>query len=172
MSTWELLAELALEIDDYALEPLRAERLERLRAQEHGHPAPRRRHGRVSARTSPTTRSTRRSCRTRVPSLPLAGRFTLASFSEHLAGLSLFPEPPQREVSARYRTWAYESAALDLALRQAGSTLHAALDREPEAGAVRGVAAPRRAALAAADRATPGGLPRTALQARPHELLG
>ena len=64
--------------------------------------------------------------------LELAGRFTLASFAEHLAGLSLFPEPPQREVSARYRTWAYESAALDLALRQAHTTLHAALGRDPQ----------------------------------------
>jgi L-alanine-DL-glutamate epimerase-like enolase superfamily enzyme len=66
------------------------------------------------------------------PALPLAGTYTLASFCEHLADLSLFPEPPQREVSARYRTWAYESAALDLALRQAGTTLHAALAREPQ----------------------------------------
>jgi L-alanine-DL-glutamate epimerase-like enolase superfamily enzyme len=63
--------------------------------------------------------------------LPLAGSFTLASFAERLSGLSLFPEPPQREVSQRYRTWAYEAAALDLALRQAGTTLHAALAREP-----------------------------------------
>jgi L-alanine-DL-glutamate epimerase-like enolase superfamily enzyme len=66
------------------------------------------------------------------PSLPLRGSFTLASFAEHLASLDLFPEPPQREVSARYRTWAYESAALDLALRQAGTTLHEVLGREPE----------------------------------------
>ena len=66
------------------------------------------------------------------PYLPLAGRFTIASFCEHLAGLSLFPQPPQREVSAGYRTWAYESAALDLALRQAGETLHGALGRTPE----------------------------------------
>lgn len=65
------------------------------------------------------------------PTLPLAGRFTLASFSAHLAGLELFPQPPQREVSRRYRTWAFESAALDLALRQAGTTLHEALGREP-----------------------------------------
>jgi L-alanine-DL-glutamate epimerase-like enolase superfamily enzyme len=64
--------------------------------------------------------------------LPLAGSHTIGSFSERLAGLSLFAEPPQREVSARYRTWAYESAALDLALRQAGETLHAALGREPQ----------------------------------------
>jgi hypothetical protein len=66
------------------------------------------------------------------PALPLQGRFTLASFCEHLARLPLFPEPPQREVSANYRTWAYESAALDLALRQARSTLHAALARQPQ----------------------------------------
>ena len=63
--------------------------------------------------------------------LPLAGRHTLGSFSELLAGMQLFPEPPQREVSQRYRTWAYESAALDLALRQAGIRLHEALGREP-----------------------------------------
>jgi L-alanine-DL-glutamate epimerase-like enolase superfamily enzyme len=63
--------------------------------------------------------------------LPLAGRWTLASFAERIAELDLFPRPPQREVSRRYRIWAYESAALDLALRQAGTTLHAALEREP-----------------------------------------
>ena len=34
-------------------------------------------------------------------------------------------------MSRRYRVWAYESAALDLALRQAGTTLHEALDRRP-----------------------------------------
>ncbi len=66
------------------------------------------------------------------PSLPLAGSWTIASFSEHLAGLTLFPSPPVREVSERYRTWAYESAALDLALRQARVSLHEALGREPE----------------------------------------
>jgi L-alanine-DL-glutamate epimerase-like enolase superfamily enzyme len=66
------------------------------------------------------------------PSLPLAGTYTVESFSAHLAALELFPEPPAREVSARYRTWAYESAALDLALRQAGMPLYAAVSREPE----------------------------------------
>jgi L-alanine-DL-glutamate epimerase-like enolase superfamily enzyme len=66
------------------------------------------------------------------PSLPLTGSWTLASFAERLAQLDLFPEPPQREVSALYRAWAYESAALDLALRQAGTTLHAALGRDPQ----------------------------------------
>jgi L-alanine-DL-glutamate epimerase-like enolase superfamily enzyme len=61
------------------------------------------------------------------PSLALAGEWTIASFCERLSTLKLFPQEPQREVSQRYRTWAYESAALDLALRQAGTTLHAAL---------------------------------------------
>jgi L-alanine-DL-glutamate epimerase-like enolase superfamily enzyme len=63
--------------------------------------------------------------------LPLQGSWTIGSFSEHLATLDLFPKEPQREVSRRYRIWAYESAALDLALRQAGTTLHEALDRTP-----------------------------------------
>jgi len=65
------------------------------------------------------------------PVLPLAGDWTMRSFSEHIATLDLFPEPPQREVSPLYRTWAYESAALDLALRQAGRPLHEVLGREP-----------------------------------------
>jgi len=65
------------------------------------------------------------------PTLPLAGAYTLAEFCEHLAGLDLFPEEPQRDVSRRYRTWAFESAALDLALCQAEIALHDALGREP-----------------------------------------
>ncbi|HEX4364361.1 MAG TPA: hypothetical protein VHZ75_07400 [Solirubrobacteraceae bacterium] len=65
------------------------------------------------------------------PALPLAGDWTIRSFSEHVATLELFPEPPQREVSQLYRVWALESAALDLALRQAGEPLHAVLGREP-----------------------------------------
>jgi L-alanine-DL-glutamate epimerase-like enolase superfamily enzyme len=66
------------------------------------------------------------------PVLELAGDWTVRSFSEHLAGLQLFPDPAQREVSQLYRTWAYESAALDLALRQAGEPLHAVVGREPQ----------------------------------------
>ena len=55
----------------------------------------------------------------------------MRTFSEHLASLQLFPETPQRDVSQLYRVWAYESAALDLALRQAGEPLHAVVGREP-----------------------------------------
>ena len=65
------------------------------------------------------------------PVLDLAGKHTFASFSELLGGLPLFPTPPEREVSVNYRRWAFESAALDLALRQAGKPLHEVLGREP-----------------------------------------
>lgn len=63
--------------------------------------------------------------------LPLAGEWTLGSFCDHLEGLELWPAPPEREASRRYRVWAYESAALDLALRQAGVSLHERLGLEP-----------------------------------------
>ncbi|MSO40994.1 MAG: hypothetical protein EXQ70_03730 [Solirubrobacterales bacterium] len=64
-------------------------------------------------------------------SQPLAGKHTIASFSKLLDGLDLFPSPPEGDVSRNYRRWAFESAALDLALRQAGSPLHGVLGREP-----------------------------------------
>jgi L-alanine-DL-glutamate epimerase-like enolase superfamily enzyme len=65
------------------------------------------------------------------PSLPLPGSYTIDSYSEHLGGLDLFPAEPVREVSRLYRRWAFESAALDLALRQAGRSLAKALERSP-----------------------------------------
>ncbi|MGE5407269.1 MAG: hypothetical protein ACM3NV_01510 [Syntrophothermus sp.] len=63
----------------------------------------------------------------------LAGTFTFAEFSERLDAIDLFPAaPPVRgDVSVDYRRWAFESAALDLALRQAGQSLASALGREP-----------------------------------------
>jgi hypothetical protein len=64
------------------------------------------------------------------PILPLAGSWTLDSFNRHVGGLDLFPAEPVRDVSRLYRRWAYESAALDLALRQAGVSLAQALGRE------------------------------------------
>jgi L-alanine-DL-glutamate epimerase-like enolase superfamily enzyme len=65
------------------------------------------------------------------PVQPLAGEWTIESFSAHLDGLELFPSPPVRPPSIDYRRWAFESAALDLALRQAGKSLAVALGREP-----------------------------------------
>jgi L-alanine-DL-glutamate epimerase-like enolase superfamily enzyme len=61
--------------------------------------------------------------------LQLAGEWTLDSFSRHLDGLELFPEPPEMEAFRDYRRWALESAALDLALRQAGRSLADVLGR-------------------------------------------
>jgi len=131
VSTWELLADLPVEIEDYALEPLSAKvssdferksTVIRLRGA-----------GEDGAGEDVTYDAVDHDIlQAAGPSLPLSGRFTLGSFCAHLSKLELFPEPPQREVSSRYRVWAYESAALDLALRQAASTLHGALAREPE----------------------------------------
>ncbi|MDX6555270.1 MAG: hypothetical protein QOD86_1465 [Miltoncostaeaceae bacterium] len=65
------------------------------------------------------------------PALPLAGEWTLAGFCEHLATLELWTTPPEWAGSLKYRNWAFESAALDLALRQAGRPLHEVLGLEP-----------------------------------------
>jgi L-alanine-DL-glutamate epimerase-like enolase superfamily enzyme len=66
------------------------------------------------------------------PALPLEGEWTLAGFCAHLAGLELWPKPPEWDVALRCRNWAFESAALDLALRQAGRSLHDVLGLEPQ----------------------------------------
>ncbi len=64
--------------------------------------------------------------------LAFSGSFD--EFSKRLDEIDLFPAgPPERpDASPDYRRWAYESAALDLALRQAGTNLAAALGRDPE----------------------------------------
>jgi len=131
VSSWDLLAELPVQIDDYALEPLTAKvssDFERKSTVIHLRGA-----GEEGVGEDVTYDAVDQDIlQAAGPLLALAGRFTLGSFAEHLAGLSLFEEPPQREVSALYRTWAYESAALDLALGQAHTTLHAALQRETQ----------------------------------------
>ncbi len=131
MSTWEALAELPLEIEDYALEPLQAtvssdfERKSTLIHLRGG--------GEEGTGEDVTYDAVDHEIMQAAgATLPLSGSYTLASFAARLAELSLFPEPPQREVSDRYRTWAYESAALDLALRQAGRPLHEVLGRRPQ----------------------------------------
>jgi hypothetical protein len=60
----------------------------------------------------------------------LRGRRTLDEFSTLLGLADLFPVEPIRESARAYRRWAFESAALDLALRQNGLSLHDALGRE------------------------------------------
>jgi L-alanine-DL-glutamate epimerase-like enolase superfamily enzyme len=61
--------------------------------------------------------------------LPLAGASTLAGFSSRLDPLPFFPAEPEFPASLDYRRWAFESAALDLALRQRGLSLGEALGR-------------------------------------------
>lgn len=67
------------------------------------------------------------------PILDLAGEHTFDGFSRRLAALDLFPGfTPEQPVYRAYRRWGFESAALDLALEQAGTSLHALLGREAE----------------------------------------
>ena len=68
----------------------------------------------------------------RGPVLPLAGEWTLQTFSEHREQLPLCEQEPERHDYLDYRRWAFESAALDLALRQAGRSLGDAVGRAPQ----------------------------------------
>jgi hypothetical protein len=63
--------------------------------------------------------------------LELPGSHTIAAFSQHLDGRALFTGEPGMPASLDYRRWAFESAALDLALRQASATLGELVGREP-----------------------------------------
>jgi L-alanine-DL-glutamate epimerase-like enolase superfamily enzyme len=65
------------------------------------------------------------------PDLGLAGEWTLGELCERLHAVDQWPVPAQWDVAKRWRNWAFESAALDLALNQAGQPLHEALGREP-----------------------------------------
>src|SRR3954469_1289836 len=65
------------------------------------------------------------------PALALAGEWTLATFAAHLASVAFGPQPREWDMPRRWRNWALESAALDLALLQAGIGLPEALGREP-----------------------------------------
>jgi hypothetical protein len=66
----------------------------------------------------------------RLPRIEAAGSWTIDSFSKHLEGLDLFPSgKPDQAAYRDYRRWAFESSALDLALRQAGRSLGEAVGR-------------------------------------------
>jgi len=64
------------------------------------------------------------------PALEAPGRTTLAEVSAELDALQLFEREPKMGASSDYRRWAFESAALDLALRQNELSLGAALGLE------------------------------------------
>jgi hypothetical protein len=64
------------------------------------------------------------------PSLEAPGGTTFGALSESLDALTLFAGEPKMAASLEYRRWAFESAALDLALQQAGMSLGQAVGRE------------------------------------------
>ena len=131
MSTWDLLAGLPLIVEEYELEGhevalsselVRKTTVIRLRGS-----------GEEGAGEDVTYAAEDQEALQRAGASrwPLTGTWTLQSFAEHLRSLDLFPQPTERPEFRLYRDWAFDSAALDLALRQAGTTLHAALGREP-----------------------------------------
>jgi L-alanine-DL-glutamate epimerase-like enolase superfamily enzyme len=130
MSTWEQLADLELEIDGYELEALQIDLSSdfvRKTTVIHLHGGGHEGIGEdvtYAAEDQESLQSLGRN-------LALAGRFTLASFAEHIRSIETFPQGPQRPEFRLYRNWAFDSAALDLALAHAGRTLHAALRRDP-----------------------------------------
>ncbi len=129
--TWERVRDLPLRIDSYALQPLQAtvsSEFERksttIRLRGAGH------EGLGEDVTYDAV--DHEILQAAGAMLDLEGDGSFGSFSERLSTIDLFPQEPQREVSRRYRTWAFESAALDLALRQSNTTLHEVLGRTPE----------------------------------------
>ena len=72
---------------------------------------------------------------------PGAARDARRVLRRAIGGLDLFPAEPVRDVSRLYRRWAFECAALDLALRQAGTSLARGPRPRAAAGDVRGLAA-------------------------------
>lgn len=62
---------------------------------------------------------------------PLAGKYTLDEFSTQLSEIDFFlGNDPNQSIFRNYRQWAFESAALDLALKQADTNLATQLDHE------------------------------------------
>src|SRR4051795_13505897 len=131
MSTYERVADLPLEIDDYALEGLSAtvssgfERLTTVIRLRGG--------GEEGAGEDVTYEGDDHVAQQEHgPVLALDGEWTFESFSQHLGTIDLFPAgAPKFPVFRNYRRWGFESAALALALRQAGVSLADALEREP-----------------------------------------
>jgi hypothetical protein len=128
--TFDLLADLPLEVDGYTLEGLRTEvssGFERLTTVVHlrggglegvGEDVVYDRADHVALQEAGAVHD-------------LAGSYALNEFCERIDELDLFPVKPQREVSRLYRRWTFHSAALDLALRQAEKPLYETLRREP-----------------------------------------
>jgi L-alanine-DL-glutamate epimerase-like enolase superfamily enzyme len=131
VNTFDLLADLPLEVDRYTLEGLKqnvSSGFERLSTVVHLHGAGHEGLGEDVVYDSEDHVAMQEAG----PVQPLAGTYTLREFCELIDSLDLFPVEPQRDVSRLYRRWTFHSAALDLALRQAAQSLHEALGREPQ----------------------------------------
>ena len=69
----------------------------------------------------------------RASDFPMTGEWaTLADFLAHVAAIDMWAEPPEYAMARNWRRWTFESAALDLALRQSGTSLPEVLGREPQ----------------------------------------
>jgi hypothetical protein len=129
VATFDLLADLPLEVDGYRLEGLRAQvssGFERLTTVVHldgggaegvGEDVVYQNEDHVALQEAGAVHD-------------LSGRFSLREFCELIDSLDLFPVEPKTEVSRLYRRWTFHSAALDLALSQAGRSLHDVLGRQ------------------------------------------
>ena len=68
----------------------------------------------------------------RASDFPLIGTWaTLEEFLAHLDAIEMWPEPPEYELQRSWRRWTFESAAVDLALRQSSTGLPEVLARTP-----------------------------------------
>jgi hypothetical protein len=69
----------------------------------------------------------------RASDFPLTGEWaTLAGFLADVEAIDMWREPPEYELQRNWRLWTFESAALDLALRQSATSLPEVLGREPQ----------------------------------------
>jgi hypothetical protein len=126
--TYALIADLPFEIESYGLEPLtRPMTADRIRRTTLIHLRGGGEEG-VGEDATPIEEA-QLAFQQAGPELPLAGEWTIDSFSAYLATLPLIPPGPHDRARS-FRQWGFESAALDLALRQARRSLAGVLDRE------------------------------------------
>ncbi len=130
MATFDLLADLPVEVDGYTLEGLSAQvssAFERLTTVVHLEGGGAEGVGEDVVYDGVDQQALQEAG----PVHDLRGQWTLAELCERIDSLDLFPVPPKRDVSPLYRRWTFHSAALDLALRQAETALYEKLRREP-----------------------------------------
>jgi L-alanine-DL-glutamate epimerase-like enolase superfamily enzyme len=127
MTLYEALAELPVTIDGYRLEPLSQATPKFTR---HSTVVALQGNGHVGRGEDISYSDKDQDAHRALAPLPLAGTRTLGEWSELVDGLDLMPEAPEQHAAIDYRRWAYDSALLDLALRQAGRSLAQAVGRE------------------------------------------